>query len=111
MADKKPFDPDRAYDIDRDWDLFEHKIVTPPGALAEVDEEGYIRVTVHLKSKHWIGMEEHEAPECDRALSFKIHLRDFWLMAPGCQPPVRFCLGRRCKDATSEGNSNRSRGG
>lgn len=96
MTTKKTFDPNCDYDIDRDWDEFEHKIVEGPEASARIQDDGTILVSVHLGAKHWIGVKEEDAHVCRAGMGICLNLKDLWMLAPKNGTPYRRCLGRHC---------------
>jgi hypothetical protein len=79
-------------DLQKDWDMFKHEI----GELVET--RGYIKnlglgdkddvfVEVRVRAKHTFGDVEHDN-WCTHGITFKINLRDMFLVGPNCALPI-----------------------
>lgn len=74
-----------------------HKIIGFPQVTATVNGNNEIFVTVRVRVKHFIGIPEDKAQECEQTMGYILTLDKMWLTPLGHDTPfLRRCEGMKC---------------
>lgn len=90
---------------DERWKWFNHEIIKTESE-AQVDENGWVWVRVHVHVREWIG-DKKLACVTKYGFGMTIHLTDFWAMAEGNETPFKHgCKGKLCEHRHQVGTMN-----